>query len=431
MSEKVLIAGGGIAGLATGLALTRAHAEVHILERALTLTEVGAGLQLGPNVTRILDAWGLLPAVQKVAFYPKNLQARNANSGEVLATLSLSDIAKRYGAPYVTIHRADLQNILLQEVQSSRITLQCNRHVHKLHQDSRQVNVTFSQGMPTNGDANQTASTSMQDQSQSQSQSQSESADALVIADGVWSNLRQQLLGDGPPRMTGHLAYRALVQQADLPTHLRTQDVSVWMGNKVHVVQYPVRKGEWLNVVCLTEGQLQGVSMQDLQDWNVSKTPQETSADLQSALHGACTHLQALVEACSQWRVWPLGDRPPMQSANEHAQGRIALVGDAAHPMRPYLAQGAGMAIEDAAELAHQWVALADRAVDQRFAAFAQSRWQRNARVQARANRNGEIFHATGPIQWARDIGLRMLGKRLMDMPWLYGYRGEGTIESY
>ena len=106
------------------------------------------------------------------------------------------------------------------------------------------------------------------------------------------------------------------------------------------------------------------------------------------------------------------------------SQGRIALVGDAAHPMRPYLAQGAGMAIEDAAELAHQWIALADRAVDLRFAAFAQTRWQRNARVQARAIRNGEIFHATGPMQWARDIGLRMLGERLMDMPWLYGYQG-------
>ena len=125
-------------------------------------------------------------AIQKVAFYPKNLQARNANSGEVLATLSLSDFSKRYGTPYVTIHRADLQNILFQEVHSSGITLQCNTHVQKVHQDSCLVNVTFSEGMPANGDANKTASTSMQDQSQSKSQSQSQgqsqSADALVIA---------------------------------------------------------------------------------------------------------------------------------------------------------------------------------------------------------------------------------------------------------
>jgi salicylate hydroxylase len=421
MSEKVLIAGGGIAGLATGLALARAHADVQILERAPALTEVGAGVQLGPNVTRILDAWGLLSAVQQVASYPANLHARHANSGHVLATLSLTDLAKRYGAPYITIHRADLQNVLLQAVQATGTDLRCHAHVQKLNQGSRQVAVTFSEGAPVDGDSNGIESTRMHDHSQSQSQS--ESADALVIADGVWSQLRQQLLCDGPPRMTGHLAYRALILQADLPPHLRTQDVSVWMGNMVHVVQYPVRAGEWLNVVCLTEGQLQGVTWKDLQDWNVSKTPQETSADLQSALQGACPHLQALVEACSKWRVWPLCDRAPMQSAAEHAQGRVALVGDAAHPMRPYLAQGAGMAIEDAAELAHQWAVLADRAVDQRFAAFAQTRWQRNARVQARAIRNGEIFHATGPMQWARDVGLRALGERLMDMPWLYGYK--------
>jgi salicylate hydroxylase len=291
----------------------------------------------------------------------------------------------RYGSPYITIRRADLQNALLEKVQALGVDLQCNSPVHQLPKDLHKTN------------------------------------EALVIADGVWSNLRQQLLGDGPPRMTGHLAYRALVRQSDLPEYLRIQDVSVWMGPKVHVVQYPVRGGEWLNVVCLTEGQMQGITLQELQDWNLSKTPQNTHNDLQSALKGSCAHLQDLVEACSNWRLWPLCDRPPMQSADQHAQGRIALVGDAAHPMRPYLAQGAGMAIEDAAELAHQWSALPNQDVAQRFAAFAQARWRRNARVQARAIRNGEIFHATGPLQWARDVGLRALGERLMDVPWLYG----------
>ena len=386
MLEKVLIVGGGIAGLASGLALARARAEVRILERAPELTEVGAGVQLGPNVTRILNAWGLSPAIEKVAAYPVSLKARSATSGEVLASLPLSDMATRYGSPYITIHRADLQNVLLNKVQALGVDVRCSSPVQKLPTDLH------------------------------------ENANALIIADGVWSNLRQQLLGDGPPRITGHLAYRALLSQADLPAHLRTQDVSVWMGPKVHVVQYPVRGGEWLNVVCLTEGQLEGVTLQDLQGWNLSKTNQDTRADLQSALKNTCPHLQALVEACSNWRLWPLCDRPPMQSAAQHAQGRIALVGDAAHPMRPYLAQGAGMAIEDAAELAHQWTALADQDVGQRFAAFAHARWQRNARVQARAIRNGEIFHATGPMQWARDVGLRTLGEKLMDMPWLYDY---------
>jgi len=386
MSEKVLIVGGGIAGLASGLALVRASASVQILERAPALTEVGAGVQLGPNVTRILNAWGLLPAIQQVAFYPGALHARNAKSGEILATLPLSKMTARYGAPYITIHRADLQNALFEKVQALGVDVQCDSPVHKLPTDLHKT------------------------------------TEAFVIADGVWSNLRQQLLGDGPPRMTGHLAYRALVAQADLPAHLRTQDVSVWMGPNVHVVQYPVRGGEWLNVVCLTEGQLQGITSQELQDWNLSKTPLDTRADLQSALKGTCAYLQSLIAACSNWRLWPLCDRPPMQSAAQHAQGSVALVGDAAHPMRPYLAQGAGMAIEDAAELGHQWTALANQDVGQRFAAFAQARWQRNARVQARAIRNGEIFHATGPMQWARDVGLRTLDEKLMDMPWLYGY---------
>ena len=385
MSEKILVVGAGIAGLASGLALARVAVNVQIMERTPELTEVGAGIQLGPNVTRILNAWGLLSDIEKVIAYPANLNARSAKTGEVLAALRLVDMTKRYGAPYITIHRADLQSALLKKGQALGVDVQCNAPAEQSPNDLLKT------------------------------------ADALVIADGVWSTLRQQLLADGPPQLTGHLAYRSLVKQSDLPVHLRSQDVSVWMGPKIHVVQYPVRGGEWLNLVCLTEGQLQGLALPDLHDWNLSKTPQETREDLQNALTGACAHLQALIEACANWRLWPLCDRPPMQSAAQHAQGRIALVGDAAHPMRPYLAQGAGMAIEDAAELAHQWTAMAHQDVTQRFAAFAQARWQRNARVQARAIRNGEIFHATGPLQWARDVGLRALGERLMDVPWLYG----------
>jgi len=386
MSEKVLIVGGGIAGLASGLALARAQADVQIWERLPALAEVGAGVQLGPNVTRILHAWDLSSTVQRLAAYPARLHARSAISGDVLATLPLSTMAMQYGAPYITILRADLQNLLFQKGQALGVDVQCGMHVQSL---SAHEALTH--------------------------------ANAVVIADGVWSTLRQQLLGDGPPRTTGHLAYRVVVAQSDLPAHLRSQDVTVWMGPNVHVVQYPVRGGEELNVVCLTEGHMQSAAWQDLQGWNLSKTPPATQADLRKALTGACTHLQALIDACSDWRLWPLYDRPPMRSAQQHAQGPMALVGDAAHPMRPYLAQGAGMALEDAAELARQWTALADQAVSQRFAAFAQARWERNARVQARAIRNGEIFHAKGPMQWARDVGLRTLGARLMDMPWLYG----------
>ena len=401
MTEKVLIAGGGIGGLASGLSLARAGAVVRVMERAPALTEVGAGVQLGPNVTRILSAWGLSSALESVVAFPANLHARSALSGEVLSHLSLRDMPARYGAPYVTLHRADLQALLLQAAQAQGVRVQCGAHVQDVHNLGDAVAVALAD----------------------QGVERTERADALVVADGVWSVLRQQLLGDGAPRMTGHLAYRALVAQSDLPGHLRTQDVTVWMGPRVHIVQYPVRGGEWLNVVCLTEGQLEGVAVHELQGWNLRKTAAATRVDLQAALTGACPTLHALVDACGEWRVWPLCDRVPMRGAHEHVQGRAALVGDAAHPMRPYLAQGAGMAIEDAAELGHQWTAQAGRDVPMRLNAFAQARWQRNAQVQARAIRNGDVFHATGPVHWARDAGLRMLGARLMDLPWLYGHR--------
>ena len=401
MTEKVLIAGGGIGGLASGLCLARAGAVVRVLERASALTEVGAGVQLGPNVTHILNAWGLSSALESVAACPANLHARSALSGKVLATLSLRDMPARYGAPYLTVHRADLQTLLSQAAQAQGVAVQCDAQVLAVQNLGDAVSVALSD----------------------QDVDRTERADALVVADGVWSVLRQQLLADGAPRMTGHLAYRALVAQSDLPVHLRTQDVTVWMGPRVHVVQYPVRGGEWLNVVCLTEGQLEGVALQELQGWNLRQTAAATRADLRAALTGACSALHAVVEACGDWRLWPLCDRVPMCDAHAHVQGRAVLVGDAAHPMRPYLAQGAGMAIEDAAELGHQWTARADCDVPMRLRAFAQARWQRNAQVQTRAMRNGDFFHATGPVQWARDAGLRMLGARLMDLPWLYGYR--------
>ena len=154
MAEKVLIVGGGIAGLGSAIALAQADAEVRILERAPAFTEVGAGVQLGPNVTRILKSWDVLPTIEKVASYPANLQARSAKSGEVLTTLPLADLTMRYGSPYITIHRADLQLVLLEKVEALGVDVQCNSPVHQLPADSQKT------------------------------------ADALVIADGVWSDLR-------------------------------------------------------------------------------------------------------------------------------------------------------------------------------------------------------------------------------------------------
>ena len=404
MNRNVLIAGGGIAGMAAGFAAARAGWCATVLERAVEFSEVGAGVQLGPNVTRILSAWGLGDALAQVAAFPGGLHARSMTTGEVLATLPVKDAATIYGAPYVTIHRADLHGLLLQAAEREGVQVHSDALVQRVNQMPDAVSLEVMQ----------------------HGQLQQHHAAMAVTADGVWSPLRQQLLGDGLASFTGHIAYRALVAQADLPKHLRSQDVSVWMGVQAHLVSYPVRAGEYLNVVCLAEGRLlddDANNLQALQTWNAQKSEAQTLAELHHALRGACQPLTDLMSACSDWRLWPLCGRPAMQGAHQHVQGRVALVGDAAHPMLPYLAQGAGMAIEDAYELAAQLLGATPAHVPERLQQFAHVRWQRNARVQARAVRNGKIFHATGAMRMGRDAGLRLMGPRLMDVPWLYGYR--------
>ena len=392
MSRQVLIAGGGIGGLAMALAASRAHWDVHLFERAAVFSEVGAGIQLGPNVVKVLHQWGLAEALSHVAAFPELLQVRDAARGQVLGTLRLGAVmAARYGAPYVTLHRADLHSLLLEAVQQhTSARLHLARPLESFHQTPQAVTVHTAGGLVSEGDV-------------------------LIGADGLWSSIRQQLLGDGLPQRTGHLAYRALVPQSTLPEHLRSQNVTVWLGARMHIVHYPVRGGAWLNVVAIVHGDI----TTEANTWDHSAH----AADLITALAGSHAELQDLVRAIDNWRLWPLCDRPPMQGAYQHALGRVALLGDAAHPMRPYLAQGAGMAIEDAAELGHLMPLAADPAFDvpvllQRYAL---NRWQRNARVQARAQRNGQIFHAQGLLRWGRDAAMNVLGEKLLDMPWLYG----------
>ena len=404
MNRNILIAGGGIAGMAAGFAAVRAGWQAEVFERAAEFSEVGAGVQLGPNVTRILEAWGLGDALKQVAAFPAGLHARSMTTGEVLATLPVEDALTTYGAPYVTLHRADLHGLLLQAAAREGVQVHSDAMVQKVSQSADDAVFDVMQ----------------------HAQLQQHTAALAVAADGVWSPLRQQLLGDGLPTFTGHIAYRALVAQTDLPPHLRSQDVSVWMGAQTHVVSYSVRGSDYLNVVCLAEGRLlddDANSLQALQTWNAKKSEAQTLAELHHALRGSCTPLIDLMAACNDWRLWPLCGRPAMRGAYEHAKGRVALLGDAAHPMLPYLAQGAGMAVEDAYELAAQLLGATAANAPDRLQQFAHARWQRNARVQARAVRNGQIFHAKGPMRMGRDMSLRLMGPRLMDVPWLYGYR--------
>ncbi len=396
--KRVLIVGAGIAGLAATLACGQTGLPVHLIERAPAFQEVGAGIQLGPNVTRIVQRWGLGAALEQVASLPDILQVRSAVTGRELGRLPLGqDMRQRYGAPYATVHRADLHQLLLHAVQAQGLAqMHLGGELKRFEQTGEGVTVRLSGGS-------------------------TELGDVLLGADGLWSVVRRELLNDAAPGPSGHLAYRALLRQSDMPASLRSQQVTVWLGPRLHAVQYPVRGGDWLNLVVIVHGgadwmQAANSTPGQLANWN----QEADRAQLQQALRGTCTTLNELVDAAPAWRLWILCDRPPMNGPHEHARGRVALLGDAAHPMRPYLAQGAGMAIEDAAAIA-QVLSASYPTVEIALQEFAQRRWARNRQVQERSRRNGQIFHATGPVRWGRDAAMAVLGTRLLDMPWLYG----------
>lgn len=393
----MLVAGGGIGAMAAALAVADAGWEVRVYERAPVFHEVGAGVQLGPNVTRILHALGLERALAAVAAFPARLQVRSAATGAVLGSLPLGDRALlHYGAPYATVHRADLHALLLGAVQQQgRVRIFQGQQVDSFEDQGRAVRLRTNQGLEVEGDA-------------------------LLGADGVHSTVRQQLLADGPPQLVGDLAFRTLLRTQALPSALAGNQVTVWLGPNLHVVQYPVRGGLAMNVVAL----VRGAPPAEPQGWD----HRANTALLLRALAGVCGPLRELVSCADfhslnehPWRLWVLADRAPVRSAGDMARGLVGLLGDAAHPMRPYLAQGAGMAIEDARALGQ---ALAMEAIDvpTRLQRYALARWQRCARVQARSQRNGRIFHAQGLMRLGRDVSMRLLGERLLELPWLYGH---------
>lgn len=391
---RVLVVGGGMAGLGAALACARARPglEIALLERAQAFSEVGAGIQLGPNAVRVLHAWGLRQPLASVAAFPERLRVRTARGGDPLGQLPLGVHAReRYGAPYATVHRADLHGLLLAALQDTTdVALHTGEAVvdHADHADG--VAVTTAAGRRW-------------------------TADALLAADGVWSRIRERMLGDGRPTFSGHLAYRGLVRMADLPARLRVPEVVAWLGPCLHGVHYPVRAGEWLNVVVVIEGPL---PPSDVEGWD----HEAHAVHLRAALGPVHEDLEAVLHAVLGWRLWPLHVREPMRGPHEHAQGRVALLGDAAHPTRPYLAQGAAMALEDAWALGRLLQSDTASAPDWSgwLSRWARGRWARNARVQARSRRNGTVFHARGPVRWGRDLALALLGERLLDQPWLY-----------
>ncbi len=402
---NALIVGGGIGGLSAALALSQAGQRCAVFEQAAQFSELGAGLQLSPNAMRVLHRLGLRSELSHIASFPTTLRIRSAKHGALLGALPLgAAMVQRYGAPYATIHRADLHTLLLKAVRQTSAHLHTNAafSCYDLNPTGMTIDIN---GIKYTGDY-------------------------LIGADGLRSAVRQQYLHDGAATATGHLVYRALVLQSALPSTLRSQDITVWLAPNLHVVAYPVQGGRLLNIAVIMHGQLDTPAASA---WGQNIHAHSVYRAIQARCHASSPLMQLIDALCDDtlspnsspavdWRVWAVYDRAPVCSAKHMANGeqRVALLGDAAHPMRPYLAQGAAMAIEDAAHLAHTLQAQSGN-IGMGFNAYAASRWQRCAKVQARARRNGDVFHAQGALRFARDAGIQLLGQRILDMPWMYG----------
>ena len=397
MSElnTLAVVGAGIGGLAAALALGQAGFKLRLYEQAETFFETGAGIGLGPNAMRVLDQWGLGSELRQAGCTPAFLLSRRAEDGRIAGRLPMGQsFIEKYGAPYLTLHRGDLHRLLLTAVKNQALAeLFLNRKLTRIDVQSKGIDLQF------------------------QESSETHQVLGLIGADGINSRVRSLAFEADALMPSGHWAYRALLPIQDLPAAFHDTHIGIWMGKRLHVVHYPVRGGDYLNMVVLIES----ADLPSQAGWDVLRSTGQIHADLKQALKGCCNELQELIHRAENWRAWCLFDRAPLHTAEQMAQGRVALLGDAAHPMLPYLAQGAGMAIEDAASLAQHWQDTS-LTVEQRLSNYAQARWQRVSQVQQRARRNGRIYHADGVLRMARDAALKLGGAKLMDMPWLYGF---------
>jgi salicylate hydroxylase len=390
MDGNLLVAGAGIGGLSCALSMGLSGVPVTLLEQADGFTEPGAGIQLGPNAMRVLSDWGLEERLRSIASYPDDLCVRDSLNGRQLGHLRLgATVLARFGRPYACVHRADLHQLLLEALQSrTPATLRLQARVKTFEIQSNGVRVQLEEGVTFSGSA-------------------------LIGCDGIWSRVHEVLLGTEPAQPTGHLAYRGLIPADGLPIHSRSNSVQVWLGANMHVVSYPVRNGQWINLVAVVHGR----PGESPGRW----TREARVEDLLTAMGPVASNLRALIDAVPLWTLWTLHDRAPLQGPSDLARGPVALLGDAAHPLRPYLAQGAAMAMEDAwtlGQLVHRAPVRLDwSAVLARYAAH---RWERNARVQRMSRLNGRIFHARGLLRLGRNAGLKLLGEQLLANRWLY-----------
>jgi len=399
--SDILIAGAGIAGLTAALAFAQRGFSVRLFERAPELAEVGAGLQLSPNATRLLDSLGLAAALRQAAVRPEAIVLRRASTSREIARVPLGAAGtRRWGADYLVIHRADLQSVLLEAVKTHpAIRLDLGLAIEKVRQHAGGVTVSVGDGTCT-----------------------SETEGRLLIgADGVWSRLRGQI-GGPSCQSSGHTAWRTVIARDAPGTAALDRDmVTAFLDPRFHVVAYPLRGGRDLNLVAITRDRPGGVRAPD--EWAVDGDP----TALRSAMAGTGNLLRGLVDAADDWTAWPL-----MQVAGEASwhTGRVVLIGDAAHAMTPHAAQGAGMAIEDAVVLA-ALVAAAGDGLEPDLARFEAERRPRVERVRRRGRFNRFVWHAWGPVALGRDLvlGMRSPDKVAADFDWLYGWKPEAWHE--
>src|SRR5215216_6875503 len=382
----ILVAGGGIGGLAAAYALAGKGFPVRVLEQAPEFRELGAGIQLGPNIFRALDRIGLTKEMLEDAWQPPTQEMRDALTGEVITRIPLGEsFVARFDEPYAVTHRADIHGVFLRACQSSNlISLENNQRVEDFTDDGETVTATLASGERAEGRA-------------------------LIGCDGMWSKTREKIVGDGPPRVSGHIAYRAVLKREDVPHDLWRPDVILWAGPRTHFVHYPLRRGTLYNLVAVFH------SDRYVEGWNAEADPEE----LWTRFQGQRPEVLRLLERIETWRMWVLCDREPIK---EWSKGRVTLLGDAAHPMLQYLAQGACMAIEDAVRLADEAARRPDD-LPAAFKAYEQARYLRTARLQIMSRVYGEFYHARGVTAELRD---EMLGSRTPEqaydgVAWLYG----------
>jgi salicylate hydroxylase len=396
-SRTITVAGAGIGGLTASLALAGQGFRVIVLERAERLEEAGAGLQLSPNASRVLIDLGLQPRLAERAVTPDAISIMSARAGGEIARLPLGEAAAfRAGAPYWVMHRADLQGALQAHVNDNPdIELRLGCQFEDVVPHAKGLTVVQRSGMTR----------------------QQEVVVGLVGADGIWSSVRHHLFPEVQPQFSGLIAWRGTLDASQLPREYTSRRVQVWMGPNGHLVAYPISGARQINVVAVVPGTW------NRPGWSAPGEPNEIKNAFASARWPGPARM--MLSAVDEWRKWALFT---VSDGGDWSEGPIALLGDAAHAMLPFAAQGAGMAIEDAAVLAKclgQSQEEAGPTIAAAMQRYARLRRARVTRVQRAARRQGRIYHLSGPMAFARDLVIKAMGpgRMLARQDWIYDWR--------